>query len=123
MAYFADTVPAGMDFWCPPIRHTLLSSKRAALPPSEEEQELMAASIDARVTELESEGYRDVALLSLMVDHALLYQRLMHGAPPERRHQLFGRYVGLIKFNALLARTRATVPGILPGISPGMTPR
>ena len=114
MAFFADTVPAGMDFGFPPIRHSLLSPRRAAFPPSEEEQELMAASIDARVTELESQGYRDVALLSLMVDHALLYQRLMHDVPPERRHQLFHRYVGLIKFNALLARTRASLPGMTP---------
>lgn len=79
------------------------------MPAADDELERVAASVNARVIELESAGFRDVAMLSLMVDHARDYQRLMRDVPPNRRRELMQRYAGLVRFGALLARAKALI--------------
>jgi hypothetical protein len=106
MADFADTVPVELAR-CPlsARRSPLASLPRAA----DEELERVAASIDARVIELESAGFKDVAMLSLMVDHASGFQRLMRDVQSDRRRELLQRYAGLVRFGSLLARAKARI--------------
>ena len=70
---------------------------------TEEEQEELAMEIDARIAQLEGEGFKDIALLSLMVEYAGDYQRLMSCTRPARRVELMLRYKGLRKLTSLLA--------------------
>ena len=74
-----------------------------------DEQEQAAARIDERLRLLEADGFRDTALLSLMVEHARTYDQLVRGTPPERLKELSCRYAGLRKFSALLTRVASLV--------------
>lgn len=113
MAQFADSVPAGAEFCHYVRRRSATPVRTSATSMTEDELERIAATIEARVIELESEGFRDVALLSLMVEHARDFLRLIHGVTPSRRRELLLKYTGLCKFGFLLARTRARISGTL----------
>ena len=104
MADFADTVPLGpVPCALPPHRSFVASLQRA----NADDHERVAATIDARVAELETAGFNDVAMLSLMVEHASGYRRLMREVPPDRQREFMQRYAGLVRFGALLTRAQA----------------
>jgi hypothetical protein len=102
MANFSDAAPRGLEPRRTPIhrRPERWPSDLYWLP--EEEQEQLAAGINARMTQLKSEGFRDTALLSLMVNHARNCHRLIWGTPLERWHELILQYPGLCQFAFML---------------------
>jgi hypothetical protein len=70
---------------------------------TEQEQKKAAALIDERLRHLHSQGFRDVALLSLMLEHARLFVQLRRHAPPEQLAALLHEYEGLGQFACLLS--------------------